>query len=69
VKILLIPRDLARLAFKFFTPKHLIRAETFPPSLLATAASPLFSRNNNNDISLALRLICHKPPRAKRKAL
>jgi hypothetical protein len=68
VKILLVPRDLTRLTFQFVASKHLVRAETFPPSFLATAASPLFSRNDN-DIFLALRLIRHKPPRTKRKAL
>jgi hypothetical protein len=69
VKILLVPGDLTRLAFQFFAPKHLVRAETFPPSFLATAAAPLFPCHDDDDVLLALSLIRHEPPRAKRQTL
>src|SRR5260221_8619114 len=68
MKILLVPGNLASLALQFFAPKHLVRAKTFPPSLLAPTTSPMFSRDND-DVLLALRLLCHETPCAKRKTL
>src|SRR5216683_480189 len=68
MKILLIPRNLARLAFQFFAPKHLVRAETFSPSLPAPTTPALFPRHDDH-ILLALHLLRHEAPRAQRKAL